>query len=177
MVEELTQIYSDIGYVCVKISATENFNIDLVKELMKDKVTMFSGHSGVGKSTLINAIEPTLNIKTAKISPQHKQGLHTTTFAEMHALSFGGYIIDTPGIKGFGIVDFEEDDISGYFPEFFKLKDQCKFHNCKHLDEPKCAVKAGLEDDTIAASRYFSYVQIMRGEEENFRQDIYTPKK
>jgi ribosome biogenesis GTPase len=175
--DELEEIYTSIGYECIDISAIEGIRIDEVKQLMKDKVTLFSGHSGVGKSTLVNTIEPNLRIKTLELSEQHKQGQHTTTFAEMHALSFGGYIIDTPGIKGFGIVDFEEDDISGYFPEFFKLKDQCKFHNCKHLDEPKCAVKAGLEDDTIAASRYFSYVQIMRGEEENFRQDIYTPKK
>ena len=118
MVEELNQIYSDIGYKCVEISALENINIDVVKGLMKDKVTMFSGHSGVGKSTLINVIEPTLNIKTAEISSQHKQGLHTTTFAEMHELEFGGFIIDTPGIKGFGVVDFEPQEITDYFPEY-----------------------------------------------------------
>ena len=118
-VEEFTQIYTDIGYECIEVSATEHFNIDVIKERMKDKVTMFSGHSGVGKSTLINAIEPALNIKTAEISEQHKQGQHTTTFAEMHELSFGGFIIDTPGIKGFGVVDFEPQEITDYFPELF----------------------------------------------------------
>jgi len=169
MVEELSQIYSDIGYVCIEISATENFNIDLVKELMKDKVSMFSGHSGVGKSTLINTIEPLLNIKTAAISDQHKQGLHTTTFAEMHELSFGGFIIDTPGIKGFGVVNFEPQEITDYFPEFFALKKDCKFNNCLHHNEPKCAVKKALENDKIAASRYFSYLQMLSGDEEHYR--------
>lgn len=172
MVEELTQIYSDIGYMCIEISATENFNIDLVKELMKDKVTMFSGHSGVGKSTLINAIEPTLNIKTAEISSQHKQGLHTTTFAEMHELSFGGFIIDTPGIKGFGVVDFEPHQITDYFPELFVLKKGCKFNNCLHQKEPNCAVKKALKNDEIAPSRYFSYLQLLNKEEEHFRLNV-----
>lgn len=169
MVEELSQIYTDIGYMCIEISATENFNIDLVKELMKDKVTMFSGHSGVGKSTLINAIEPTLNIKTAAISEQHKQGQHTTTFAEMYELSFGGFIIDTPGIKGFGVVNFEPQEITDYFPELFALKKDCKFNNCLHQKEPKCAVKKALENDEIAPSRYFSYIQMLSGDEEHYR--------
>lgn len=169
MLEELSQIYSDIGYVCVEISATENFNIDVVKELMQDKVTMFSGHSGVGKSTLINAIEPTLNIKTAAISEQHKQGQHTTTFAEMYELSFGGFIIDTPGIKGFGVVNFEPQEITDYFPEFFALKKDCKFNNCLHQKEPNCAVKKALENDEVAASRYFSYIQMLSSDEEHYR--------
>jgi ribosome biogenesis GTPase len=171
--EELRSIYNHIGYHCIDISAKEGMNIREVKELMKDKVSLFSGHSGVGKSTLINTIEPDLDLKTLEISEQHKQGQHTTTFAEMHPLSFGGYIIDTPGIKGFGMVDFEEAEIAGLFPEFFELKQGCKFHNCRHVDEPKCAVKAGLENDLIAPSRYFSYLQILKGEEEHFRQDIY----
>ncbi|WP_139959938.1 ribosome small subunit-dependent GTPase A [Flavicella sediminum] len=174
--EELKEIYESIGYECIDISAKEGFNIDLVKEQMKDRVSLFSGHSGVGKSTLVNTIEPTLNLKTLEISDQHKQGQHTTTFAEMHPLSFGGYIIDTPGIKGFGMVDFEKEEIAGLFPEFFELKQDCKFHNCMHIDEPKCAIKAGLENDTIAPSRYFSYVQIIKGDEEHFRQDIYGRK-
>lgn len=175
--DELIEIYENIGYKCIEISAKEGIHVDAVKELMIDKVTLFSGHSGVGKSTLVNTIEPALRLKTLEISEQHKQGQHTTTFAEMHPLSFGGYIIDTPGIKGFGIVDFEDDEISGYFPEFFELQQDCKFHNCKHIDEPKCAIKKALEEDRVAPSRYFSYVQIMRGEEENFRQDIYSQKK
>ncbi|MEX1383569.1 ribosome small subunit-dependent GTPase A, partial [Lutibacter sp.] len=126
----LDAIYTDIGYKCIAISAIKNIGIDEVKALMKDKTTMFSGHSGVGKSTLINAIEPTLNLKTKEVSKQHRQGMHTTTFAEMFHLSFGGFIIDTPGIKGFGVVDFEPHQITDYFPEFFKLKSKCKFNNC-----------------------------------------------
>jgi ribosome biogenesis GTPase len=137
---------------------------------------MFSGHSGVGKTTLINSIEPNLELRTAKISQQHAQGQHTTTFAEMFDLSNGSRIIDTPGIKGFGIVDMEKEEIGDYFPEFFKLKENCKFNNCLHLDEPQCAVKEALEQDSIAWSRYKSYVQIMTGEEENYRMDIYGRK-
>lgn len=175
--EELKDIYSNIGYECLDISARNGTNMEGVKNLMIDKTTLFSGHSGVGKSTLVNTLEPSLNLKTLEISEQHKQGQHTTTFAEMHPLSFGGYIIDTPGIKGFGMVDFEDEEIAGYFPEFFELKQNCKFHNCMHIDEPKCAIKAGLEDDSVAPSRYFSYLQIIKGEEEHFRQDLYTTKK
>ncbi|MEM9869179.1 MAG: ribosome small subunit-dependent GTPase A, partial [Bacteroidota bacterium] len=137
------------------------------------KTSMFSGHSGVGKSTLINALEPGLELKTADISEQHLQGQHTTTFAEMYDLSFDARIIDTPGIKGFGIVDMEKDEIGDYFPEFFKLKSECKFNNCLHLDEPKCAIKRALEENKISWSRYRSYVQMVTGEEENYRMDIY----
>jgi len=170
----LDEIYSDIGYECIAISATKNIGIDEVKALMKDKTTMFSGHSGVGKSTLINAIEPELKLKTKEVSKQHKQGMHTTTFAEMFELSFGGFIIDTPGIKGFGVVDFEPDQITDYFPEFFRLKSQCKFNNCMHINEPKCAVKEALEEGEIAASRYNSYLQMVEGDEEHYRVDIYS---
>ncbi|MFD0762786.1 ribosome small subunit-dependent GTPase A [Lutibacter aestuarii] len=170
----LDAIYSDIGYACIPISSTKNINIDKVKELMKGKTTMFSGHSGVGKSTLINAIEPSLDLKTAQISKQHKQGMHTTTFAEMFQLSFGGFIIDTPGIKGFGVVDFKPEEITDYFPEFFKLKSKCKFNNCLHINEPKCAIKAALETGEISGSRYNSYLQMVEGDEENYRTDIYS---
>jgi ribosome biogenesis GTPase len=171
--EELEAIYKSIGYTCIDISATEKMNIDEVKALMTGKTTMFSGHSGVGKSTLINAIEPLLNLKTAEISKVHKQGLHTTTFAEMFELSFGGFIIDTPGIKGFGVVDFKKEEITDYFPEFFKLKKFCKFNNCLHINEPKCAVKEGLEKGIVSFSRYKSYLQMIEGEEENYRTAIY----
>ncbi|MFT4684600.1 MAG: ribosome biogenesis GTPase [Urechidicola sp.] len=171
--EELIEIYTKIGYQCIEISAVEKVNLDAVKSFMQDKTTMFSGHSGVGKSTLINAIEPTLDIKTAEISAQHKQGQHTTTFAEMHELSFGGFIIDTPGIKGFGVVDFEPQEITDYFPELFALKKDCKFNNCLHQKEPKCAVKLALEDDRIAPSRYFSYLQMLKEDEEHFRQSQF----
>ena len=134
---------------------------------------MFAGHSGVGKSTLINSIAPELNIKTTEISDQHFQGQHTTTFAEMYDLNFGARIIDTPGIKGFGVVDMDKYEIGDYFPEFFRLKINCKFNNCLHLDEPKCAVKAALDKDEVSWSRYRSYVQIVTGEEDTYRMDNY----
>lgn len=172
---KLINIYQDIGYKCLEISATENINIDKVKALMLGKISMFSGHSGVGKSTLINAIDHNLQLKTASISTQHKQGQHTTTFAEMFALPTDpeSYIIDTPGIKGFGVVDFENHEIGDYFPEFFALKHLCKFNNCLHVNEPKCAVKEALENGNIAKSRYRSYLQILEGDEENYRTNSY----
>jgi len=173
-IKYLAALYRSIGYECIGISAKTGKNIDKVKELMKGKVSMFSGHSGVGKSTLVNTIEPNLSIKTTKISEQHMQGQHTTTFAEMYDLSFGAQIIDTPGIKGFGIVEVEKDELGGYFPEFFELKQHCKFNNCLHLEEPQCAVKEALENEEVAWSRYKSYLQIMEGEEEHFRKDIYN---
>lgn len=175
-VKYLMDLYRKIGYPCVELAAKEGKNVDLVKDLMKDKTSMFSGHSGVGKSTLVNALEPGLRLKTAEISEQHLQGQHTTTFAEMYDLSFGARIIDTPGIKGFGIVDMEPDEIGDYFPEFFELKSQCKFNNCLHMDEPKCAIKEALENDQIAWSRYRSYVQMITGEEENYRTDNYRER-
>lgn len=169
----LQYIYTEIGYECLRVSATEGKGIDAIKERMKGKVSMFSGHSGVGKSTLINAIEPGLNLKTANISEQHQQGQHTTTFAEMYDLSFDAHIIDTPGIRGFGIVDMEPQEVGDYFPEFFALKDQCKFNNCLHREEPHCAVKEALDNDQLAWSRYKSYIQILDGEDENYRTDVY----
>lgn len=169
----LQHIYTEIGYKCLRISSTENKGVDKLKEMMIGKVSMFSGHSGVGKSTLVNAMEPSLHLKTSVISEQSKQGQHTTTFAEMYDLSFDARIIDTPGIKGFGIVDMEPTEISGYFPEFFKLKDQCKFNNCLHKEEPHCAIKAALDKDEIAWSRYNSYLKILEGDEEHYRTDSY----
>ena len=171
--QDLEKIYRAIGYECLDVSAKENINIDKLKTLMKDRVNMFSGHSGVGKSTLINKISPHLNLKTSEISIQHKQGQHTTTFAEMFQLPFGGYIIDTPGIKGFGVVDFAEEEIGDFFPEFFALKQQCKFNNCLHTNEPKCAIKDALKEGKIATSRYKSYLQLLAGEDENYRVDDY----
>lgn len=175
-IKYLAALYRNIGYTCIGVSAKTGKNVDRVKDLMVNKISMFSGHSGVGKSTLINLIEPRLQIKTSEISQQHLQGQHTTTFAEMYDLDLGAQIIDTPGIKGFGIVDMEAAEIGGYFPEFFSLKSECKFHNCLHLDEPQCAVKEALEKDKIAWSRYNSYVQMVTGEEENYRVDIYDEK-
>lgn len=172
-VKFLASIYRKIGYECIGISAKTGKNVDKVKDLMKGKVSMFSGHSGVGKSTLINVIEPTLDLKTKEISVQHQQGQHTTTFAEMFDLSFDAKIIDTPGIKGFGVVDMDKEEIGDYFPEFFALKEHCKFNNCLHIHEPKCAVKEALEHDEIAYSRYRSYLQILEGEDENYRTDNF----
>jgi ribosome biogenesis GTPase len=166
--EALKAVYEDIGYDCIDVSAVTGENIELVKELMIDKVSLFSGHSGVGKSTLINLIEPKLNLKTAKLTEQHGLGQHTTTFAEMFELSFGGFIIDTPGIKGFGVVDFEKQEVGDYFPEIFHFKQFCKFNNCLHLEEPGCAVLDAVEQDEIAFSRYRSYVQMLENDE-NYR--------
>jgi len=172
-VKYLAHLYRSIGYECIGISAKTGKNLDKVKVLMENKVSVFSGHSGVGKSTLVNAIEPSLNLKTNEISDQHLQGQHTTTFAEMYDLSFDAQIIDTPGIKGFGMVSIDKEELSGFYPEFFKLKEHCKFHNCLHVEEPKCAVKDALEHEEIAWSRYKSYLQILEGEEEHYRKDVY----
>lgn len=169
----LAEMYRSAGYECIGISAKEGKNVDKVKDKMMGKTSMISGHSGTGKSTLINAIEPSLALKTSEISKQHSQGQHTTTFAEMFDLSFDARIIDTPGIKGFGVVDMEREEIGDYFPEFFERKQKCKFHNCLHLEEPKCAVKDALEEGEIAWSRYKSYLQIMEGEDDNYRVDQY----
>ncbi|GET45133.1 ribosome small subunit-dependent GTPase A [Capnocytophaga felis] len=168
-IKYLASIYRKIGYECLGISAISGKNIDKVIDLMKNKTCVISGHSGVGKTTLINAIAPNLNLKTKEISEQHQQGQHTTTFAEMFNLDFGARIIDTPGIKGFGIVEIENEELGDFFPEFFALKSECKFNNCLHIDEPDCAVKEALEKDEIAWSRYKSYLQILKGEDENYR--------
>ncbi|MEX0272858.1 MAG: ribosome small subunit-dependent GTPase A [Flavobacteriaceae bacterium] len=172
-VKYLADIYRKVGYTCLGISAKNGKNVDKVREMMLGKTCMFSGHSGVGKSTLINALEPQLEVRTAEISEQHAQGQHTTTFAEMYDLEFGARIIDTPGIKGFGIVDMDKEEIGDYFPEIFAQKAHCKFNDCLHLDEPKCAVKKALETEEIAWSRYRSYVQMVTGEEDTYRMDTY----
>ncbi|MGJ8591992.1 MAG: ribosome small subunit-dependent GTPase A [Aquaticitalea sp.] len=173
-VKLLAHLYRKIGYECIGISAETGKNVDKVKNIMKDKVSMFAGHSGVGKSTLVNAIEPELDLKTKSISLQHSQGQHTTTFAEMFDLSFGAKIIDTPGIKGFGIVDMDKEEIGDYFPEFFALKQECKFNNCLHVEEPKCAVKVALENDEVAYSRYRSYLQMLDGDDEHYRTEEWV---
>ena len=175
-VRYLAHVYRKIGYECIGISAETGKNIDKVKALMIGKVSMFAGHSGVGKSTLVNAIEPGLDLKTKAISSQHSQGQHTTTFAEMFDLSFDAKIIDTPGIKGFGIVDMDKEEVADYFPEFFELKQDCKFNNCLHKEEPKCAVKEALDNDEVSYSRYRSYLQILEGEDEHYRTDNWEEK-
>lgn len=172
-VKFLAALYRSIGYDCIGVSALTGKNVEKVKAMMQEKVCMFSGHSGVGKSTLVNALEPSLKLKTASISEQHKQGQHTTTFAEMYDLSFNAKIIDTPGIKGFGVVEMDKEELGDYFPEFFERKQACKFNNCLHIEEPQCAIKEALEEEEIAWSRYKSYLQILEGEEEHYRKDIY----
>lgn len=172
-IKYLKHLYSKIGYECIEVSAITGEGVVSVKEKMLGKTSMFAGHSGVGKSTLVNTIEPSLALKTKEISDQHKQGQHTTTFAEMFDLSFNARIIDTPGIKGFGIVDMEKEEIGDFFPEFFERKPDCKFNNCLHIDEPKCAVKDAVEKGEIPYSRYKSYLQIIAGDEEHYRIDEY----
>lgn len=151
-------VYSAIGYKVLKTSAMQGIGLEKLKEELKDKTTLLSGHSGVGKSTLVNAVEPNLDLRTGTISLSHRKGQHTTTFAEMHPLRMGGDVIDTPGIKGFGMVNMKKKEISHFFPEIFALSEQCRFHNCMHLNEPECAVKSALEENKIAPTRYESYL-------------------
>jgi len=163
-IDTMANIYENIGYTTLKISATERVNISTIESMMQNKVSMFSGHSGVGKSTLINAIAPDLNLKTAAISDQFQQGTHTTTFAEMFALPKGMKLIDTPGIKGFGMVDMQADEVGNYFPEFVTLKPLCKFNNCLHQNEPHCAVIAAYREGVIAETRYLNYLQMLEND-------------
>ncbi|MDA8857820.1 ribosome small subunit-dependent GTPase A [Flavobacteriales bacterium] len=166
------KVYEKIGYTCFSTSVI-NDDLSTIKELMKGKVNMISGHSGVGKSTLINKLQPDLDINTKEVSETHQQGQHTTTFSELHELDFGASIIDTPGIRGFGLVELEVAELGSYFPEFFKLKSQCKFHNCIHKNEPHCAVKSALENGEIAEARYKNYLNMLVEEEEHFRTNNY----
>lgn len=165
--DEWIKKYEQIGYHCIQSSAIEKDGVDEIKMLMKDGINMFSGHSGVGKSALINAIQAGLKLKTAEISFSNLKGRHTTTFAEMHPLDFGGYIIDTPGIKEFGLVDFNKEDVGGYFPDIEKFMHSCKFNNCLHFNEPQCAVKEAVEAGNIAQSRYNNYLAIINDDNKN----------
>ncbi len=158
-------LYERIGYKCYKVSATEKLDIEILKTITTNKTSLVAGHSGVGKSTLVNAMDANLDLKVGEISDAHSKGKHTTTFAEMHPLNYGGFIIDTPGIKELGLVDMEKEEIANYFPEMHSIKNQCKFNNCVHINEPKCAVIAAVERGEIALSRYGSYLGIMHGEE------------
>lgn len=163
----LIGLYEAIGYSCYKLSAIHDENISFMNELLKGKVTLFSGHSGVGKSTLINRLIPSVQQKVQEISEYHNKGMHTTTFSEMLELPEGGYIIDTPGIKGFGVFDMEEAEISHYFPEIFKFSENCRFNNCTHRREPGCAVREAVENQYISESRYRSYLNMLEDKSEN----------
>ena len=164
---ELKRIYTKIGYKCFETSAKNGTHIDIIKDELRGKINLLSGHSGVGKSALINVIQPGLNLKTREISEAHLQGKHTTTFSEMFELDFGGYIIDTPGIRGFGTIDMEKEEISHFFPEIFETSKNCQFHNCSHIREPACAVKIAVESGEISTSRYKSYLDMVSEDEDN----------
>ncbi len=163
--DNLTGIYTNIGYPCLSVSATENIHVDSFDRLLKDKVSLLAGHSGVGKSALLNAIEPGLNLKVQPLSKVHKKGKHTTTFAEMFRLSNGGFIIDTPGIKEFGLVDFEAWELCHYFPEMRKFFNLCRYDNCTHYNEPGCRVQEAVSTGDISIQRYENYLNMLLGED------------
>jgi ribosome biogenesis GTPase len=165
ILEDYKAIYERIGYACYTVSALEGTNIDVIEGLLKDKTTLFSGHSGVGKSSLINALLPGQEIKTGEVSEASDKGQHTTTFAEMHTLPFGGYLIDTPGIRELGIFDIRPDELGHYFVEMRAMLNQCRFNNCRHVNEPGCAVIKAVEEGDIDVSRYESYLSIFHGNE------------
>lgn len=160
---EYKAIYEKIGYPCYDVSALKGTNLEQLKNLLKDKTTLFSGHSGVGKSSLINALLPGFDIKTGEVSAWSDKGQHTTTFAEMYALPFGGYLIDTPGIRELGVFDIRPDELSHYFVEMRERLNQCKFNNCRHVNEPGCAIIKAVENGEIEPSRYESYLSIYHG--------------
>ncbi|MDX9941872.1 MAG: ribosome small subunit-dependent GTPase A [Bacteroidales bacterium] len=164
-VKQLLEMYNQAGYPGLVVSASEKDNLEAFSDILKGKTTLLSGHSGVGKSTLINAIEPGLNLKVQTISQVHLKGRHTTTFAEMFQLSNGGFIIDTPGIKEFGLVDFEPWELSHYFPEMRELFNKCRFDNCTHHNEPGCRVKEEVEHGNISILRYQNYLNMLLGED------------
>jgi len=162
-------IYESIGYKCLIVSAQTGYNMNLFRELIKGKTSLISGNSGVGKSTLVNTVEPNLNLRTNNISSAHLTGKHTTTFSEIFELSFGGYIIDTPGIKGFGLIDIEKNELYHFFPEIFKLSSECKYYNCTHIHEPGCAVVEAAKNGEISPSRYLNYLSIYEDDNEKYR--------
>ena len=171
--EMMATLYENIGYTCLQVSAETGMGLDQLKVLLKDKISVFSGNSGVGKSTLLNRLIPGLSLRTAEISEAHKMGMHTTTFSEMIRLPEGGWVIDTPGIKGFGTFDMEPGEISGYFREIFHFSKDCKYGNCTHTHEPGCAVLKAVEDHYIAASRYNSYVSMLDDKDESKYREAF----
>lgn len=165
----LISVYAKIGYECFRLSLKNNTGLDNIITAMKDKTSLIAGNSGVGKSTLLNVLNPELKLKTEEISEYHKQGKHITTFPEMHRLPFGGFAIDTPGIRGFGVVDMKRNEIYHFFPEIFRISRDCRFYNCLHVDEPGCAVRKAIEKDEINPSRYKSYISILNDENTKYR--------
>lgn len=166
-------LYETIGYQCIEISAATGEGIDELRPLIKDKVSLLSGNSGVGKSTLINQLIPDADQRTAEISEAHNSGMHTTTFSEMIELTDGGYLIDTPGIKGFGTFDIEKEELTSYFKEIFRFSKDCKFSDCTHTHEPGCAVIKAVEEHYIAASRYQSYLSMLEDKDENKYREAF----
>lgn len=169
----MMELYETIGYQCVAISAATGEGTEDLKALLKDKVTLFSGNSGVGKSTLLNLLIPDVHLRTAEISEAHHTGMHTTTFSEMLALPDGGWAIDTPGIKGFGTFDIERGELTGYFREIFHFSKDCRFNNCTHTHEPNCAVRQAVEDHYIAESRYNSYLSMLEDKDESKYREAF----
>ncbi|MDA8956134.1 ribosome small subunit-dependent GTPase A [Flavobacteriales bacterium] len=170
--QDLISLYQKIGHQCFSLAILKD-DLSSLKETMKGKVNVICGHSGVGKSTLLNMIQPDLDIITQEISLQHQQGMHTTTFSEMHELDFGAKIIDTPGIRGFGLVEINQSELCHYFPEFFALKAKCKYNNCIHVNEPNCGVKEAIENNQVAESRYKSYLSMLESDDEHYRVNKY----
>ena len=166
LVEETEALYQKIGYQTLEISSYSKLNLDTLQDIIKDQVSVFFGHSGSGKSTLVNALQPDLNLKTTEISASQLKGKHTTTFAQMHFWDFGGSVIDTPGVREFAMIDVEKEEIQHYFPEIFRVGRNCKFHNCMHINEPKCAVLQQLETGAIEETRYATYLKLMEEAEE-----------
>ena len=171
--QSMIHLYETIGYECREVSAATGEGVDELHALLKGKITLLSGNSGVGKSTLINKILPEANLRTAEISDAHNTGMHTTTFSEMLELLEGGYIIDTPGIKGFGTFNMEPEELTSYFPEIFHFSKGCKFSNCTHTHEPGCAVLKAIDDHFIAQSRYQSYLNMLEDKDENKYREAY----
>ncbi len=169
----MTDLYETVGYKCVAVSAETGEGMDGLMEMLRDRITLLSGHSGVGKSTMINRLLPGVNLRTAEISGAHNTGMHTTTFSEMLPLPGGGYIIDTPGIKGFGTFDMEPEELTSYFKEIFRFSKDCRFSNCTHTHEPGCAVLKAVEDHYIAASRYQSYLSMLEDKDGNKYREAY----
>ena len=171
--EMMMTLYRTIGYECVAVSATTGLGMDSIQPMLKDKITLLSGNSGVGKSTFINHILPDANLRTSSISDAHNTGMHTTTFSEMLPLPEGGWIIDTPGIKGFGTFDIEPEELTSYFKDIFHFSKDCRFNNCTHTHEPGCAVLKAVEEHYIAASRYQSYLSMLEDKDENKYREAY----